>query len=241
MRIGILISGSLYWDCLPFREQWRQDRLYLDDKQYVKVPIRYGRCSSTRGNSYTMVISKGLVRKNQLGQAIIVPCQQLVNSSEDLIKEAKYLWAAESNRQYITDIPTCKSWGRIVLLKNPNLSIPGEISRGWCGHIYNNTNYGEELKHTDSEESAIDESGGFLDIDWPESVDGSVLEMDALLATVTNPNFTNGDYPSVHKIVNAWNTSDGKNYVDYFYKNRAHGIKTFQDIEIQDRLQQLWP
>ena len=65
--------------------------------------------------------------------------------------------------------------------------------------------------------------------------------MDALLATVTNPEIDkNGDYPSSQMIVQAWNTCKGKNYVDYFCKNRAHGIKTFQDIEIQHQLYELW-
>ena len=240
MRIGILIIGSLYWDSSDLRSKWRRDRLCLDAKQCVKAPIRYGRCSSTRGNSYTMVFSKELIYKNQFGQAIAVPCQRLVNNSEDLIKEAKYLWAAESNEKYFTDIPTCKGWGRIVLLENTDRPIPDEIRRGWYEYVSNNTNYDKKIKHAGSEDSAIDNSGGFLDIDWPVSVDGSVLKMDVLLATVTNPTIDNRDYHSIQKVADAWYSCKGKNYVDYFCKNRVHGIKTFQDIEIQDRLQRLW-
>ena len=162
-----------------------------------------------------MVFSKELICKNQFGQAIAVPCQRLVNNSEDLIKEAKYLWATESNEKYFTDIPTCKGWGRIVLLENTNRPIPGEIRRGWCEHVSRNTRYRKKLKHTASEESVVDESGGFLDIDWPESVDGSALETDVLLATATKPTIDDdSSYPSVQIIAEAWNSRKGKNYID---------------------------
>jgi hypothetical protein len=89
------------------------------------------------------------------------------------------------------------------------------------------------------EEDVVDQSG-FLKIPWPESEDGTDLSLDALLATATNPTICRGVYPSVQQIADAWDTPDGRNNVDYFCKNKAHGIKTFQDIEIQDRLKELW-
>ena len=188
-----------------------------------------------------MVFSMNLAHEKQFGQAIVAPCQQLVNNSDDLVKEAKFLWAAESKKDCIAKKSTCKSWGRIVLLENPNRPIPNEIRRGWCNHILSNTCYGKEMDFTDSKDIAVDESGGFLRTPWPKLGDGSDLEMDALLATVTNPEIDkNGDYPSSQAIAQAWNTCKGKNYVDYFCKNRAHGIKTFQDIEIQRQLHELW-
>ena len=97
IQLGVLIIGSLHWDCSGIRDKWRQDRLCMKAKQHVKAPIRYGRCSSSRGDSYTMVFSMNL-HENQFGQAIVTPYQQLVSNSEDLVKEAKYLWAAESNK-----------------------------------------------------------------------------------------------------------------------------------------------
>ena len=188
-----------------------------------------------------MVYSRGLDHHKQLlGQAIAVPCQRLVNNTEDLIKEAKHLWAAESNDKYSTDETTCKSWGRIVLLENRNRPIPDAIREGWKEHVATSPNYREQLRHADSESPVVDNSGGFLDISWPEPVDGSVLEMDALLTTATNPTFNgSGDYPPTQKIADAWNSCEDKTHVDYFFKNRAHGIYTFQDIDIQSRLEPL--
>lgn len=63
-RIGVLIIGSLYWDDdKPHREEWRRDRLRMDNRQYVKVPIRYGRYSETR-KGYTMVFPPVLTARN---------------------------------------------------------------------------------------------------------------------------------------------------------------------------------
>ena len=59
LSLGVLIIGSLYWDNAN-REQWRQERLDPNHKLCVHAPIRYGRQSANRGNSYTMVFSTGL-------------------------------------------------------------------------------------------------------------------------------------------------------------------------------------
>ena len=75
---------------------------------------------------------------------------------------------------------------------------------------------------------------GFLKIPWPKTVDGSDLNFDVLLATVTCPTFNNGCYPSAKNVAATANRS-GKGR-DYFCKNRKHGIETFQDAEIEDCL-----
>ena len=80
----------------------------------------------------------------------------------------------------------------------------------------------------------MDESG-FLTIPWPESEDGSPLDVDVLLATATAPTIVDGRYPTAQEIAEAWNNTDGR--VDYFYNNREHGIRTFQDAAIEARLE----
>ena len=101
MRLGVLIIGSLYWDNSTIREEWRCERLEMDAAKHVEVPIRYGRLSSSRGCTYTMVFSMNLVRQNQFGRAIVVPYKRPVNSIKNLIEEAKRLWAAESKKEEI--------------------------------------------------------------------------------------------------------------------------------------------
>src|SRR5205809_2973005 len=90
---GILVIGSLFWD--TSRQGWRDERLHMAASEAVTAPIRYGRRSRNRGNTYTMVFS----RSAQPGQAIVVPCRNIVRSAVDLIAEAEQLWAAERNER----------------------------------------------------------------------------------------------------------------------------------------------
>jgi hypothetical protein len=87
---GVIIQGSLFWEdennCLQDdeskekaqreareRREWRESHLNIDDSFLVPFPIRYGRCSSSRLCTYTMVISKDCIMPDKIGQARIVP------------------------------------------------------------------------------------------------------------------------------------------------------------------------
>ena len=241
MKLGVLIIGSLYWDNTQNRKKWRSERLDMNSKKHihVKVPIRYGRRSSSRGCTYTMVFSMELVRQNRFGRAIVVPCKKPVHSGNDLVEEAKRLWAAESNKEKSSRISARNGWGHVALVENSGRRLPADLLRRWTEQVSRESCYGQLMNSAAGEEDVVDQSG-FLKIPWPESEDGTDLSLDALLATATNPTICRGVYPSVQQIADAWDTPDGRNNVDYFCKNKAHGIKTFQDIEIQDRLKELW-
>ena len=114
-----------------------------------------------------------------------------------------------------------------------------ELRDGWTKRVSRESCYGQLMNSANGEEVVVDKDD-FLEIPWPESEDGSDLGVDALLATATNPTIVGGRYPSAQQIADAWNNPVGKSHVDYFCKNRAHGIKTFQDTEIEDRLRELW-
>ena len=241
VKIGVLIIGSLYWDDLTHRDKWRRARLCLDAKRHVRAPIRYGRRSGSRGCSYTMVFSLSLV-PDKLGRAIVVPCCRTVRSASDLVDEAVHLWTAETSygKNPKCRISAMNGWGCVALLENPDHPMSDELRACWTNRVSRELCYGQLLNSAVGEEVVVDKSG-FLNIPWPSSEDGSDLGVDALLATATNPTFVDGDhYPSPCQVANAWNTHDGKDYIDYFCKNRAHGIKTFQDTEIEDRLRELW-
>jgi hypothetical protein len=94
-NVGILVVGSLYWD--PNREGWRGRRLTSDDGVLVQAPIRYGRKSRSRKDTYTMVFAPRLSAASY-GTARILRCQGPISSSEELIAEAKQLWIAENPR-----------------------------------------------------------------------------------------------------------------------------------------------
>ena len=125
----------------------------------------------------------------------------------------------------------------MALVVNPQRPKAAELCDGWTERVAKEHCHGH-LSSAASEKVAVDATG-FLGIPWPISEDGSDLGVDVLLATATDPTIGDGRYPCGQQIAEAWNTREGRNYVDYFRKNRAHGIKTFQDDIIEARLREL--
>ena len=227
MKIGVLMIGSLYWD--PARKAWRSSRLVDGPPQYVSVPIRYGRRSSTRGNTYTMVFSTKLEDTQEHGQAIVLPCRNALTTASDLIDEAECLWAAESNRACSNCISA--RWGCVALLPNPSGNLSEDILDVWAERVSGKHGYGR-LRRARNECEAVD-NRGILRFRWPKEIDGSELGFDALLGTATNPHIPNDDYVSAQTVAEAWKTPEGAKYRDYFTNNHANGITTFQDEEIK--------
>ena len=228
MQIGVLIIGSLYWDDSAPRCAWRNERLDPKGQQRVRVPIRYGRRATKRGNSYTMVFSSGLADE-QLGTAIAIPFK-----SEDLFNEAEHLWAAERNATNGSNGRISASWGCVGLLENPMAPLHRKHRERWITRVRQEPHYGH-LEHGREEAAAVDRYG-FLDISWPSALNGSPLECDALLAAATCPTLDDAEYPSSGNIADAWKTPKGKIYAKYFWNNRENGIMTFQDTEIEAQL-----
>ncbi len=239
--LGVLIIGSLHWDPDCRRKKWRADRLLnLHSERFVRAPIRYGRRSRKRGCSYTMVFSSGL-GADQYGRAIVVPCKHRVYGKDNLIREAECLWAVEAKTKPGDPRRLSADWGCVALLVNPNLTKSDQLCTlldGWNERVSRERCYGQ-LNSAVCEDVVVDESG-HMKIPWLESEDRSDLGVDILLATATNPTIVGGHYPSAQQVAAAWDSRDGRNYVDYFCKNRACGIKTFQDDSIQENLRALW-
>ncbi|MYD70684.1 MAG: hypothetical protein F4W89_08070 [Acidobacteria bacterium] len=235
--IGILIIGSLYWEDTERRNNWRRDRLvHLDEREYVRAPIRYGRLSRSRGCTYTMVFSKQLDTPNKpqnYGRAIVVPCKAPVNRVDDLINEAQHLWRAEGGKKGRISA----KWGCVALLQNQADPLPDDLRTGWTTHVQEQQLYGA-LNSARGEASVVDE-GGLLTISWPGTDNDSDLGVDGLLVTATDPTLIRGDYPSAVEIAQAWNAHEGEDYrryVRYFRQNTDCGIRTSQDTDIAKRL-----
>lgn len=226
MKIGVLMIGSLYWDSA--RKEWRDDRLVDTNPKRVRVPIRYGRRSSKRGCTYTMVFSAGLER-DKFGQAIVLPCRQRASTIEKLLEEATCLWAAESKLKRMERI--CRSWGCVALLPNPKQELAEGLIAEWKSHVSGVSGY-PRLKPAKGEPEAVSKSG-ILNISWPQLLDGAELEFDALLGTATDPQIDNGEYPSDRAIAEAWKTPQGKRHISYFDNNVTSGIATWQDRDIK--------
>ena len=241
VKIGVLIVGSLYWDLESPRPRWRAERLDCAHQERVRVPIRYGRRSTTRGNSYTMVVSPTL-GADEFGTAIAVPYH-----SCNLVEEAQELWAAEDNSN---DAPTGRisaGFGCVALLENPVHRLPDELRKAWTDRIEREEDYKTPKRMDGEDRDVVDPCSGFLTIDWPRTEDGPPLGWSALLVTATSPKGprqSSRRHPSPREIAEAWNISEDRDSrsrrtVDYFWKNRKNGITTHQDPEIGARLRQL--
>ena len=229
--LGVLIIGSLYWDNSirdSIRDKWRRERLDLERRQYIRAPIRYGRRSARRGDSYTMVFSAGL-READFGTAIAVPCR-----SRDLIAEATSLWEAESGIRGAVS----GNWGCVGLLVNPHGGLPGEQRERWSRLVDGRPLYGR-LAHVEGEPQAVDKAG-LLQIRWPRLTGGQPLALDALVATATDATLVAGTrYPTAGEVAQAWTTRQGSEHIRYFRGNRQNGIFTFQDDDIEEQLRHL--
>ncbi len=238
LSVGILVIGSLYWEDDPVREEWRNSRLEFSTQYTVSAPIRYGRLSSSRGNTYTMVFSLLCTRQShRLGIAKAISLRHTIETPNQLIEEAEHLWAVEQHQSRPNGYFSA-GWGCVALLVNPASQVPQDLLNRWTERVADEARYGE-LAHTKSEGRCVT-SKGFLNIPWPRLLeDATLLPMDILLATATNPTLTNGsaNYPRIRKIARAWRQSTANNE-EYFWRNYENGIRTYQDETILKILKQ---
>ncbi len=229
LSVGVLVISSLYWE--PDRQQWRDTRLRMEQAVDVSAPIRYGRISEGRGNTYTMVFS----RRCAAGQAKAVPCQDSVRTPGDLVTEAEHLWAAEERTHRNGRIG--KKWGCVTLLPNPQRNIPVEFRNAWAARIRTERHYGN-IGQAQGEGELVNKSG-ILQIAWPALVaDNTPVPLDLLLATATQPDLTGQPrtYAAPETIAAAWR-NDRQDNVRYFRNNVRDGIRTFEDEAIRASLE----
>ena len=235
---GVLVVGSLLWERDANRDRWREGWLSPGRARRVSAPIRYGRMSKGRGCTYTMVFSRLCLRKSYAGGiAIAVPFNRPTPDAESLLSAAHALWGAEDKSQNPKK-RLGKRWGVVGLLMNPSRPSD-ELLEGWSQAVGGQEAYEYEAPtYTTSEGPVLDKKSGRLLLPWPRTLSGSPLDLDFLLATVTDPELVPGQrYPSVARIAAAW-IGDRNWEVKYFLENRRNGICTFQDHQIRNYLSQ---
>ena len=232
---AILIVGSLFWDNSSARENWRINRLLLDKRILVFASIRYGRKSSTRGYTYTMVFSQLCYRKDYgLGNAFLIPCKYHPRSAAEIIYEAAELWKAEKDLDKDLNLEISRDWGAVGLGINPHSNIDENVILCWAQH-YRNQKIKLNIEQPVSEKPIIDEDG-ILDLKWPKRIDDNTpVSVDFILATATKPTLFNRRYPTAQQIAQAWR-EDESNNIAYFENNVENGITTFQDEQIKEYL-----
>jgi hypothetical protein len=238
LKGGVIIIGSLIWeDHLNdekkdnTRKKWREQNLSIEQALTTKVPIRYGRESRTRENTYTMIFSKSCEDRD-LGQGLILPFKQDIITFEELEKQAIALAIAEgiykSNNEKLIS-----RWGSVGLLINPKLNLTDfaskeSIQKKWTAiyHSYNDTFISDSYK-TENESSSPITQDGFLNIAWQTEMDA----FDLLVATplIPKPN-------SLLKAEDITQRMIDKDYQTYFQNNRNHQIYTALDNGIKDKL-----
>lgn len=233
---GVLVVGSLLWDEGAERARWRRDWLSVEHSIQVAAPIRYGRLSRSRGCTYTMVFSRLCLRRAYAGgMAVAVPLKRTVADANALVSAAHALWGAEA-KSTNENKRVAASWGAIGLLLNPERPSTDHLLDPWRHEVQRQPAY-RAPTHLRSEGPVVDAVSGRLLIPWPRTASGQPLELDFLLATATDPKLVvpGQRYPSAAQIAGAW-IADQNGEVEYFRRNREHGICTFQDGRIRQHL-----
>jgi len=228
---GVIIIGSLLWEDTPIRYKWKTLNLEsVYTKHFVPVPIRYGRQSSSRSDTYTMIFSNHI--STQQGQAYILGFKDDIKNANNLQSQAFALGAAEGF--WTTESPSInKSWGTVGLLVNPKIDTKdkknADVVRNWWTKLYQT--YSKTFDHLqyriDESEMPVIDKDGFLQIPWTTEMD----DFDFLIATPV--------VPRPKRLLTSKEIAEqmiAKNYRTYFDKNRENDIQTFQDIEILEHL-----
>lgn len=233
MRAGVLIAGSLIWDEHPLRARWRATRLSVEDKRRVQAPLRYGRLSTSRSDTYTMVFSAECVEDGLgTGVGLAVPFKRAPESVADLACEATELWRVERKSESEGRGVMSASWGSVGLLVRPDSQNEEDIRAAWADLVKQSPKYGT-LTSATGEPLAVERASGLAAFAW-SALGPDVGDLDVLIFTATKATITNGEYPSLAAIAQAWRAAPLE--ARYFKRNRDWGITTQQDSKLQDLL-----
>jgi hypothetical protein len=234
MKGGVLIIGSLLWDKhqgkhLNARQNWRTKRLNFNKRIHVFAPIRYGRTSN---GIYTMVFSKSAEINNNWGTIYFVPFKKEIDSFNGIYNQAQYLSNAEGAKDMKLVKGIDEKWCVIGILFNPNFDNERKMAllNSFQQKLNEEDLNDEYTKFCIPPEVSILSAQGEINIKWPKPTNPKNQEelksFDFMIATCPKQNITT--YPDAATI-RAAIPNDGR---DYFYKNIANGITTFQDREI---------
>lgn len=166
----------------------------------------------------------------------MVPVRAECCEPEHLFQEAEHLWAAERDVEDISGIS--ESWGKVCVLKNPQLDDQNRILKAWRARIEKLGKDYTAVPTAEGEDPVLDSVTGLALFDWPKDVvtNEQLPGFDLLLMTANKPTLNAArQYPTTGEIAAAWRDDAGDN-VHYFYDNRHYGITTFEDAKIHGLL-----
>jgi len=179
-----------------------------------------------------MVFARSCSGAATLGTGLVVPARAECCEPEHLFEEAEHLWGAEQDSEEMSGL--CADWGRVSILKNPEVDARDRILQAWQTRIRLLGTAYTALPTANGEDPVLDAATGLALFDWPKDIatKQGLLGFDLLLMTATRPTLDAGQYPTAEKIAETWR-ADTHNNVLYFHNNRHHGITTFEDDRIQ--------
>jgi hypothetical protein len=224
MKGAVILIGSLLWETEEnalnkeqgsIRIKWRKN-LDIENKTPVQLPIRYGRKSSSKKCTYTMVFSNSV--KNS-GTAYLIPFNKDANNFSDIKEQALQLSIAEgiSTEKYPNRL--IATWGAVAIYFNRNKKFIG-LKENWSKEFmkFNNSGYriGDETPSINSEGQLN------FEIDLPQNID-------YVFATPVKPELT--EYPNIERIAEAILESKPK-YDTYAKENYRNGIRVYGDDKL---------
>lgn len=235
---AVLMIGSLFWETEDnaidesvgrMRREWRETNFNISESISINVPIRYGRVSSTRGNTYTMIFSNGTPA---IGTALLAPFKEKISTESEYRNLEMQAFELAKAEQICKDgeFNLFKDWGTIALYLNPSFEkrepeIAAEL-RDWWGNKFKGFLKKDKFRLNGLEDLSVSEDGF---INFPIVLTDETI--DYFFCTPIAPNTT--DYPSVSEIVSRIIESG---YATYFKNNISNKILTFQDEEIAMQL-----
>lgn len=233
MNGAVLLIGSLLWETEDnsikeelgkAREEWRRN-LLMDQKFEIKVPIRYGRKSSKRMCTYTMIFSNSV---QELGTAFIIPFNEkkYVGSDLEILKKQAFELSIAEGISKIKDPEKISTlWGCVGIYFNEATGKDYDELREFWKSLYkgfDNKNYklGDEIPSITINGELNFRLGIPKDIDY-------------VIASSTIPNISN--YPNSKQIINSILETNPR-YDIYFLENVKHGIRVFDDTEVLKEL-----
>jgi hypothetical protein len=257
---GVITMGSLFWEngrnCLKLpnsvtlgklRTSWRNENLVKSDAQGIQLPIRYGKKSSTRKYTYTMVFSRAYLNRQGSGQIIPFKHEIDFQTNGTLETQARNMAEAEgidsNGNTYLA-----MDWCVMAIWIKPNTTFTQYLINEWHS-IVNNQNNFFRFKRNSQTNAPSNTARNHTDFSGPnndavllnpnfELIDVPInSDFDFLLLTYTNPrqNPPCPNYPDAETIANAINDRNSR-YNAYLRRNIDSGIITCDDNAIREFL-----
>lgn len=229
---GVLIIGSLLWDTNEQRVNWRNNFLQVEKQILTPAPIRYGRVSTERKCTFSMVFSNECNDANLQGAGIFVPFIDNPINLEKIKIHSQELIKSEQKKTTLDNDRNNWSWGTLTICINPEIlkEISEKHNQVKLLLSYWSKQYSEGFNPDDykvGQELPVLNKQGILKFNWPEKLNA----YDFIIATATKPK--RELYPTPKNIAERMIVNE---YSEYFNKNVDLGISTFQDKEIVEYL-----